>query len=141
MTGQTADDPQTMLRLLVVEDEELNRKLLRTVIERRAHPRIRSAELLEAATFAAARALIAAGGLDLVVLDVRLPDGSGLDLARELLAMAEEGRPRVIVLSASVRDSDREQAVSAGADAFLGKPYRPAELLALLEHLLIDQPA
>lgn len=129
-------EPERLLRILIVEDEELNRKLLRAAIQRRGQPPLRDAELLEAETLAEARRHVAAGGLDLVVLDVRLPDGNGLDLAREITRSDDRARPTVIVLSASVRGADRSLALEAGSDAFLGKPYQPAELVALLEQLV-----
>ena len=113
--------------ILVVEDEAPNRALVRAVLARSSDDRILHAQLLEAPTLARARELLATGHVDLVLLDVRLPDGNGLDLATELRDNAS--RPKVMVLSASVLPNERDAAIRAGADAFLAKPYRPAELL------------
>jgi two-component system KDP operon response regulator KdpE len=119
------------LRILLVEDEAMNRTLMRAVLTRASDPRIRLAELVEAETLADARHQLEAGSVDILLLDVRLPDGSGLDLARELVAAGNE-RPRIVILSASVLPAERAAAIEVGCDAFLGKPYRPADLLDLL---------
>lgn len=126
------EGPVGPLRILIVEDETLNRALFRAVLARATGPSIRDATVTEAPSLGAARAALARGSPDIVLLDVRLPDGSGLDLARELAARPAAERPRVIVTSASVLPAEREAAVAAGCDAFLGKPFRPSELLALL---------
>jgi two-component system, OmpR family, KDP operon response regulator KdpE len=122
---------QPPLRILLVEDEAMNRTLMRAVLTRASDPRIRLADLVEAETLAEAREHLGAGAIDILLLDVRLPDGSGLDLARELVAN-EETRPRIVILSASVLPAERAAAIEVGCDAFLGKPYRPADLLDLL---------
>lgn len=119
------------LRILLVEDEAMNRTLMRAVLTRASDPRIRLAELVEAETLAEARDHLASGAVDILLLDVRLPDGSGLDLARELVSNGET-RPRIVILSASVLPAERAAAIEVGCDAFLGKPYRPADLLDLL---------
>lgn len=118
--------------VLLVEDEAANRALVRAVLARSTEAAIRDLELSEAPSLRAAREVLAGRPVDLVLLDVRLPDGSGLDLAREMAARGEGPRPRVIVMSASVLPADREAALASGADAFLGKPFRVTELLALL---------
>ena len=123
-------------RLLVVEDEDLNRQLFRAVLLRSRDPRLRGSAIREAATLARAREDLAAEPADLVALDIRLPDGNGLELARELLARSADDRPRILVMSASVLPSEREAALDAGCDGFLAKPYLPAELLAALADLL-----
>jgi two-component system, OmpR family, KDP operon response regulator KdpE len=119
------------LRILLVEDEAMNRTLMRAVLTRASDPRIRLSSLVEAETIAEAREQLARGAIDILLLDVRLPDGSGLDLARELVATGQE-RPRIVILSASVLPAERAAAIEVGCDAFLGKPYRPADLLDLL---------
>ena len=69
-------------------------------------------------------------------MDVRLPDGSGLDLVREIKA----DRPDlgVVVMSASVLPEEREHAMHSGCDAFLGKPYVAADLTAAIRRFLPD---
>lgn len=131
-----SDTPNKDLpRILVVEDQLTNRLLLRAVFARATDPTLKAATLLEAETVAAARAILERERVDLVLLDVRLPDGSGLDLAGELRDRGDK-RPRVIILSASVLEMERTAALDAGGDAFMGKPFRPVELLDLIADLL-----
>ena len=125
-----ADD----LSILLVEDEAPNRALVRAVLARSTDSRILTAKLLEAPTLQRARELLAEQPIDLVLLDVRLPDGNGLDLAAELGASADG--PKVIVMSASVLPNERDAALHSGADAFLAKPYRPGDLFETMDRVL-----
>jgi two-component system, OmpR family, KDP operon response regulator KdpE len=124
--------------ILLIEDEVPNRALARAVLARSTDPRVAGIELLEAPNLARARELLASDHVDLVLLDVRLPDGDGLSLAAELRASSPAQRPIVVVLSASVLPSERDAALRSGADAFLAKPYHPTELIALVARLLED---
>ncbi|MDR7273397.1 response regulator [Catenuloplanes atrovinosus] len=118
-------------RILLVEDEELNRVLVRAVLARAEDPQVRDARLVEAGSLAAARDVLRhPDQVDVVLLDMNLPDGSGLDLATEL-ATAQE-KPKVIALTASVLPSDRAAALEAGCDGFLDKPYAAADLVTVI---------
>jgi CheY-like chemotaxis protein len=121
--------------ILYVEDEAPNRALLRAVVERAGDPRVRTSTLLEAPDLATARQVLSSESVDLVLLDVRLPDGNGLDLARDI-RQGEDPRPQVIVMSASVLPSERDAALETGATAFLAKPYVPSDLIALVAKTL-----
>jgi DNA-binding response OmpR family regulator len=70
----------------------------------------------------------------LVILELRLPDGVGLDLCREVKA-ARPGLP-VLVLTSWAWFAAREEAMAAGADAFLMKPFDVDELAAMVRRLL-----
>jgi len=125
--------------VLVVEDEEPNRALLRAVLARATDERLRHLTLLEAHDLASARAILATNHVDLVLLDVRLPDGNGLSLI-----MHETGRqdlaPPFVVLSASVLPAERAAALAMGAAGFMAKPYRPADLVDAVAELLGPRP-
>jgi CheY-like chemotaxis protein len=123
--------------ILLIEDEGPNRALARAVLTRSTDPRVAGIVLLEAPNLARAREILATQQVDLVLLDVRLPDGDGLALAAELQETGKT-RPIVVVLSASVLPSERDAALRSGADAFLAKPYHPNELVALVGKLLND---
>jgi two-component system KDP operon response regulator KdpE len=118
--------------VLHVEDEAPNRALLRALVARAPEGIVRAAQLIDAADLASAREQLSAHRIDLVLLDVRLPDGNGLDLARELRDAPGDRRPRVVVMSASVLPSEREAAIAAGADRFVPKPYNPSELTSII---------
>lgn len=118
--------------ILAVEDEALNQALLQAVLAR--DPILRDSRLVLAASVAEGRAAITANRFDLVILDLRLPDGDGLALARELRSAPNP--PAIMVLTANVQDEWSQAAVDAGADAFIGKPYPPAKLAAEIVRLL-----
>jgi len=119
------------LRVLLVEDEATNRILLQAVLTRSPDERVRTAHLVSAETLAEARSQLNADRWDVIVLDVRLPDGNGLDLVPEIAAR-DGNRPRIIVWSASVLPHERAAALETGCDAFLGKPFQAEELLGLM---------
>ena len=78
------------------------------------------------------RQALQAGTFDVLLLDVRLPDGNGLDLASGL----PEPRPIMVAMTASVVPSPREAAMKAGCDGFLEKPFQPHDLQGVLTRLL-----
>jgi len=131
----TAENP----RILLVEDEELNRTLVKAVLSRAQIAAVRDAEVLDAPSIASARERLATEDVDLVLLDMNLPDGNGLTLATELAAgTVGQGRPRptVVAVTASVLPQDRAAALEAGCDGFLDKPYAAADLVATVaDHL------
>jgi CheY-like chemotaxis protein len=117
--------------VLHVEDEMPNRALLRAVVSRSAEPTLNGVVILDAPDLAAARRILGTERVDLVLLDVRLPDGNGLDLARDIATLPAP-RPEVIILSASVLPSERDAALATGASKFLEKPYVPSELISVI---------
>jgi two-component system KDP operon response regulator KdpE len=124
------------VRLLLVEDEAMNRVLLREAIRRSTDARLRAIQVREVGDLAAARAVLGERIVDLVILDIRLPDGSGLDLAREVATLPDDERPKVVIMSASVLPTERDAAIAAGCDAFMAKPFRMADLYETLIRLL-----
>ena len=128
-----------MSRILLVEDEELNRALVRAVLARADVAAVREAEVLEAKNLAVARERLGTEDVDLVLLDMNLPDGNGLTLASEIASgRVAPGRPRpaVVAVTASVLPQDRAAALEAGCDGFLDKPYAAADLVATVaDHL------
>ena len=107
--------------VLVIEDEKEIRRFVRAALESEGY-RVAEADSLQ-------RGLIEAGTRrpDLVFVDLGLPDGDGVDLIRELRAFS--GAP-VIVLSARTAEEDKVEALDAGADDYLVKPFGIPELLA-----------
>jgi two-component system KDP operon response regulator KdpE len=107
--------------ILVVEDEPQMRRFLRATLE--AH----GATVLEAETLAQAAMLVPTHHPDLLLLDLGLPDGDGIDFTRRL---REWSRVPVIVISARGREADKVAALDAGADDYLTKPFGVNELMA-----------
>ncbi|MBI5259151.1 MAG: response regulator [Burkholderiales bacterium] len=111
----------TRPKVLVVEDEPEIRRFVRLALEREGF------EVHEAG--GVQRGLIDAGTRhpDLVVLDLGLPDGDGVDLIRDLRTWSDVP---VLVLSARSTEGDKIGALDAGADDYLVKPFSAGELLA-----------
>jgi two-component system KDP operon response regulator KdpE len=108
-------------RLLIIEDEAQLRRFVRVSLESEG------LEVFEAD--GVKRGLIEAGTRrpDLLVLDLGLPDGDGVDFIRELRGWSDVP---IIVLSARTAEHDKVAALDAGADDFLVKPFGTSELLA-----------
>jgi two-component system KDP operon response regulator KdpE len=119
------------MRILAVEDHPVNVALLRAVLESARGESFGDVQLAVASNLAEARDLLRMDSFDSVILDLRLPDGYGLDLLPDVRASASAQAP-VIALTANALPADRAQALDAGCAAFLEKPYRPADLLDLL---------
>ncbi|HEY0530338.1 MAG TPA: response regulator [Actinoplanes sp.] len=122
-----------MTKILLVEDEELNRTLVKAVLARAEVAAVREAAVIDAFSLASAREKLGTEDVDLVLLDMNLPDGNGLSLARELASAGmPDGRrrPAVVAVTASVLPQDRAAAIEAGCDGFLDKPYAAADLVA-----------
>lgn len=112
---------ETHSAVLIVEDEKEIRRFVRHVLEAEGF-RVFEADALQ-------RGLIEAGTRkpDLVILDLGLPDGDGTDFIREVRAWSTMP---IVVLSARVEEHDKVEALDAGADDYLSKPFGVAELLA-----------
>jgi two-component system KDP operon response regulator KdpE len=109
--------------VLVVEDEEPIRRFLRATLEAN-HYRVK-----EAGTAREGTLLAVTSYPDVVLLDLGLPDGDGLDVTRSI---RKESRTPIVVLSARGQESDKVAALDAGADDYLTKPFGVGELLARL---------
>lgn len=107
--------------VIVVEDEPKIRRFVRMSLESEG------CQVFEADSVK--RGLIEAGTRkpDMVVLDLGLPDGDGVDFIRDLRAWSDIP---IIVLSARTAEADKVEALDAGADDYLVKPFGTAELLA-----------
>jgi CheY-like chemotaxis protein len=122
------------LRILAVDDDPVNRSLIRAIVSRASDAEIREATLHEATNLAEARAVLGRETIDIVLLDVHLPDGLGLDLAAELRRDGRD-RPVILALTASVLPADQRAALDVGCNAFLAKPYSAAALVATISEL------
>ncbi|QUS36215.1 response regulator transcription factor [Falsirhodobacter algicola] len=116
------------MRILIVEDDPVLQDGLGVGLSLAGF----SSEVVE--NLADARAALAVGGFDGIVLDVMLPDGSGLDLLAEWRA-ADMALP-VLVLTARDQVGERIAGLDGGADDYLGKPFDLEELAARLRAIL-----
>ena len=74
--------------------------------------------------------------IDLVLLDVRLPDVSGLEVCRALRANPCLHSTRIVMLTAAAQQDDVMRGLAAGADDYLTKPFSPVRLLSLVNRML-----
>jgi len=93
-------------------------------------------EVAVAGSLGAGREALASGSYDLLVLDLMLPDGDGLDFCRELRSEGQSRRLPVLMLSARGEPMDRILGLELGADDYLPKPFEPRELQARIKALL-----
>lgn len=107
--------------VLVVEDEPHMRKFIQASLSSHGY------RVLEAERAAEAVAMMTSHNPELVLLDLGLPDGDGIELTRQF---REWSRVPIIVLSARGREDDKVAALDAGADDYLTKPFGVNELLA-----------
>ena len=115
-----------MERILIADDEARIRGLLRLVLRDAGYA------VLEAADGDAALASVRAHRPGVVILDVTMPGRSGLDVCREIRADGRLGDVGVIILSANATPQD---AMEAGADLFLAKPFLPSRMLHAINSL------
>ena len=109
------------LKVLVVEDDREIRALLQSTLA------VEGYDVQTAVSLSEARALLTHTQPDIVVLDLGLPDGDGVQLVREL--RKTQSTP-VLVVSARHQEAQKIQLLDAGADDYLSKPFSVSELLA-----------
>ena len=123
-------------RVLLLEDDPAIAQTVLFALQREGFETQHCAWLREA------RAQLASRLPDLMILDVGLPDGNGLDLCRELRQGSDAARQLpLMVLSARSEEMDRVLGLELGADDYLAKPFSPRELVARVRALLRRAPA
>ncbi|MGA2493569.1 MAG: response regulator [Roseiarcus sp.] len=120
-------DVETSVHVLVVDDDQEIRKLLGRYL------RTQGFRVSLAADGHSMEECLAVSSIDLIVLDVMLPDVLGLDLCRKL---RQRSNVPVILLTALKEDADRIVGLELGADDYLGKPFNPRELVARIRAVL-----
>jgi CheY-like chemotaxis protein len=119
----------TGVRVLVADDQADNRDLLVRLLAPLGF------ETKAAGDGSEAVRLVAAWQPALVVMDARMPGLDGLSATRQIRASAQGEATRIIVVSAGALDETRAEALAAGADGFLPKPFRDGDLLAEIARL------
>jgi DNA-binding response OmpR family regulator len=110
-------------RILVVDDAPDIQLIARKALER-------SFEVIAASNLTEADQRLAEGGIDLIVLDVNLPDGNGFDFCRRVSAAGRHKSPPIILLTSKSEIDDKLEGFSAGAEDYVIKPFDPSELKA-----------
>jgi CheY-like chemotaxis protein len=127
-------EPHYRGRILVVEDNEVNRKMMAMMWEWLRC----SADFAANGTEAVAKATAEGQAYDLIMMDVVMPEMDGLDATRAIRAhegAAQIPRAWIVALTASAMVGDRERCFEAGMNDFLSKPFRLGELIAVLARM------
>jgi CheY-like chemotaxis protein len=120
-----------MVSVLIADDDPPVRLLLRTILRRDGHA------VLEATDGAEALRLLREARPAIAILDVEIPPPSGLDICRGVRADPDLAGIRLIVVTGSASESD---AMAAGADVYLAKPFSPSQLSAAVAGLAAEGP-
>jgi two-component system cell cycle response regulator DivK len=116
--------------ILVVDDHEMNLRLLERLLELEGH-KVRAADSLAAAERAVAEEHPA-----MIVLDLNLPDGSGLDLTRKLKSHPVTASIPIVACTAGVMPADEHDALEAGCDAYVSKPIDLRRFATIIASIL-----
>ena len=115
-------------RVLVVDDSATDRQMVTTVLQKQGYV------VTSAVDGEDALEKIAADPPPLVVLDIILPRMNGYQVLRQLKSSPQTRDIKVILVSSKSQDVDRYWGLKQGADAYIGKPFDPKELLAAVEN-------
>lgn len=116
--------------ILYVEDNELNRKMLRHLL------RGTSYRLIEAPDGETGITMAREQRPDLILMDVQLPKISGIEATRALRAEPATAHTPIIAITSFALSGDEQRAKEAGASAYLAKPYSPFALLGMIQKLV-----
>jgi CheY-like chemotaxis protein len=131
VTRHSLNEAHQSLRILVAEDNAVNRKLVTALLSKRGHAVVSVVNGREAI------AAVTESEFDIVLMDVQMPEMDGLEATaaiRKLEAVTGSHVP-IIALTAHAMKGDREICVAAGMDEYLSKPLNPKQLFALIESL------
>ena len=130
MMSETGDPMVSRKKILIVEDNELSMKLVNDLLEFRGY------EIFQATLGGDALRIVREEHPDLVLLNLQLPDMSGLEVARTLKADAATQAIPVVAVTAFAMRGDEEKAREAGCDGYVTKPIRIQAFLQTVETFL-----
>ncbi len=121
-----------MSKILIVDDSWLTRRGVKRILQAEGY------EIIEAENGLQALELIikADNNIDAVLLDLLMPEMSGLELLERLNLNHDQAKLPVVVLTADIQKTVRQKCIDLGAYAFLNKPPEPEELIEVVQNLL-----
>jgi CheY-like chemotaxis protein len=120
-------------RLLLAEDEDVLRMLVVDTLEDEGYV------IDEAVDGVEAFEMIRSSEYDLVLLDYMMPGMTGLEVVEKVRALPEKRDLKIMMLTAKSQKADQDQAMRAGVNYFLAKPFSPMELIHVVEEILVDE--
>src|SRR5215469_2348125 len=121
-------------RILIVEDNRIDVKLLKDILEKHGHETVQTGDGLEAISLALAYRP------DLILMDLRLPQISGLEVTRRLRGDDRSRQIPIIAVTAVATNWHEHTALDSGCDAFISKPISIVGLLSTIEPFLSRSP-
>ncbi|MCG6957871.1 MAG: response regulator [Gemmatimonadetes bacterium] len=121
-------------RILVADDEPHIRRVLTTLLHNAQF------QVWEARDGTEALDILGGGQpVDLAILDLMMPGATGLEILAFMRGQSRHERTPVIILTAKGQDTDRQAALTGGADDFLTKPFSPKKLLLRIQEILAER--
>jgi two-component system cell cycle response regulator DivK len=117
-------------RILVVEDTEDNRRILRDLLTRAGF------ELIEAMDGESGVAMATAHRPDLILMDIQLPVFDGYEATRRIKANPDTRDIPIIAVTSYALSGDETKALAAGCDGYVAKPFSPRRILAMVQEFL-----
>jgi two-component system cell cycle response regulator DivK len=113
-----------------VEDNQYNRKIIRDLLSKHSY------EIMEAHNGEAALDALTRRRPDLILMDVQLPKLSGLEVTRRVRADPSLAQIPIIAITSFALSGDDRSAIEAGCNAYVAKPFRPRDLLEMIQSFL-----
>lgn len=121
-----------MKKILIVEDNEINLKLIRTVLKAKGF------QLAEARDGEEALKIVDVERPDIILMDIHIPKIDGLEVTRRLREMeSHKGKP-IIALTAHAMEGDKKKFIEAGCDGYIAKPINTRTFVDKIEAILIE---
>jgi len=120
-----------MKKILVADDEEILRMLIVDTLEDEGF------DINEAENGLEALEMLEKDYYDLAILDYMMPEKTGIEVVQSLSSEAKK-RTSLVMLTAKAQAKDKQEAMKAGADYFMAKPFSPSELVVMVEQILAE---
>lgn len=120
-------------RILIVEDNPENMRLLEMVLRAKGYTLLKASDGEEALDIAMRERP------DLIIMDIRLPKMSGLEVTRKLRETPAFSHTPIIAITAYAMKGDKERVIESGCDAYLSKPINTRELPEIIAEMLLQR--
>lgn len=118
------------MKILIVEDNDINMKLIKTILKSKGHQMIEAADGEEALREAVKEKP------DMILMDIQIPKVDGLEATRRIRAMEDIKLTPIIALTAHAMEGDREKILEAGCDGYIAKPINTRTFIQEIEAIM-----